>query len=67
METTLAKQTLPSGNGFTVADAYLFAVASWAPWVKLDMAPWPAIRDFVARVAARPKVQEALVAEGLVE
>jgi len=50
-----------------VADAYLFAVASWAPWVKLDMAPWPAIRDFVARVAARPKVQEALVAEGLVE
>ena len=63
----LAGKQYLMGDHFTVADAYLFAVASWAPWVKLDMAPWPAIRDFVARVAARPKVQEALVAEGLVE
>ena len=67
VEKTLARQPFLTGERFTVADAYLFAVASWAPWVKLDMAPWPAIRDFVARVAARPKVQEALVAEGLVE
>jgi glutathione S-transferase len=55
------------GKDFTMADAYLFTVASWAPWVKLDMAPWPRLREFVSRVAARPKVQEALVAEGLVE
>ena len=67
VEKTLAKQPFLTGERFTVADAYLFAVASWAPWVKLDMAPWPKLRDFVARVAARPKVQEALVAEGLVE
>jgi glutathione S-transferase len=50
-----------------VADAYLFTVASWAPWVKLDMAPWPKLRDFIVRIGARPKVQEALVAEGLSE
>lgn len=67
VEKTLAKQPFLTGERFTVADAYLFAVASWAPWVKLDMAPWPKLRDFVARVGARPKVQEALVAEGLVE
>jgi glutathione S-transferase len=67
VERTLAKQPFLTGERFTVADAYLFAVASWAPWVKLDMAPWPKLRDFVARVGARPKVQEALVAEGLVE
>jgi len=35
--------------------------------VKLDMAPWPKLRDFLSRVAARPKVQEALEAEGLAE
>lgn len=67
VEKTLASQPFLTGERFTVADAYLFAVASWAPWVKLDMAPWPKVRDFVARVGARPKVQEALVAEGLVE
>lgn len=67
VEKVLAGQPFLTGARFTVVDAYLFAVASWAPWVKLDMAPWPKLRDFVARVAARPKVQEALVAEGLVE
>lgn len=67
VEKTLASRPFLTGERFTVADAYLFAVASWAPWVKLDMAPWPKLRDFVARVAARPKVQEALEAEGLVE
>ena len=67
VEKTLASRPFLTGERFTVADAYLFAVASWAPWVKLDMAPWPKLRDFVARVGARPKVREALVAEGLVE
>lgn len=67
IEKTLASRPFLTGERFTVADAYLFAVASWAPWVKLDMAPWPKLRDFVARIAARPKVQEALEAEGLVE
>lgn len=67
IEATLSRQPFLMGAGFTVADAYLFTVASWAPWVKLDMAPWPKIRDFLARVAARPKVLEALEAEGLSE
>ena len=67
VEQALARQPFLMGARFTVADAYLFAVASWAPWVKLDMAPWPRLRDFMARVAARPGVREALLAEGLVE
>jgi len=67
VEQALARQPFLLGQGFTIVDAYLFTVASWAPWVKLDMAPWPELRDFVARVAARPKVQEALAAEGLAE
>jgi glutathione S-transferase len=53
------------GSQFTVADAYLFTVLNWCQWTGIDLAKWPALKDFVARVAARPKVQEALKAEGL--
>ena len=67
VEKVLAGQPFLTGERFTVVDAYLFAVASWAPWVKLDMAPWPKLRDYLARIAARPKVQEALEAEGMSE
>jgi glutathione S-transferase len=53
------------GDKFTVADAYLFTVLRWAPHVKIDLGRWPNIKAYVDRVTARPKVQEALKAEGL--
>jgi glutathione S-transferase len=53
------------GEQFTVADAYLFVVLSWAPYIKVDLSKWPAITSYVQRIAARPKVQDALKAEGL--
>jgi glutathione S-transferase len=53
------------GERFTVADAYLFTQLNWCQWTGVDLARWPALRDYHARVAARPKVQEALRAEGL--
>jgi glutathione S-transferase len=53
-------------NQFSVADAYLFTVLNWANFVGFSMAPWPVVQAFSARVAARPKVVEALKAEGLV-
>lgn len=56
-----------TGEHFTVADAYLFTVLSWGKHVNLDMARWPRVNEYLARVAARPKVQEALRAEGLVK
>ena len=55
------------GDKFSVADAYLFTILNWAPMVKFDLARWPAITDYYKRVAQRPKVQEALKAEGLVK
>jgi glutathione S-transferase len=55
------------GDKFSVADAYLFTILNWAPIVKFDLSRWPAITDYYKRVAARPKVQEALKAEGLVK
>lgn len=55
------------GADFSVADAYLFVVMSWGTWVKIDYSPWPVLQAYQARVAARPGVQAALKAEGLLK
>jgi glutathione S-transferase len=59
-----AKQFL-MGDTFTVADAYLFTILNWTNYVKLDLSQWPTLVDYQARIGARPKVKEALKAEGL--
>lgn len=56
-----------TGDNFTIADAYLFVVANWSNFVGIDLGRWPALKAFQDRVAARPKVQEALAAEGLLK
>ena len=53
------------GERFSVADGYLFTIANWAAGVHLDLAPWPALQAFQARIAARPAVQQAMRDEGL--
>ena len=55
------------GSAFTVADGYLFTVLNWGQWVDIDIAKWPVLAAYQARVSARPKVQEALKAEGLIK
>jgi glutathione S-transferase len=55
------------GDHFTVADAYLFTVLGWTKYVGMDLSKWPTLVEYSARVAARPKVQEALKAEGLIK
>lgn len=54
------------GDTFTVADAYLFTILSWSGHVGADLAKYRTLTDYVARVGHRPKVQEALKAEGLI-
>ena len=54
------------GERFSVADAYLFVCLNWTQFQKFDLSPWPVLLDFMRRVAARPAVQQALAAEGLV-
>ena len=51
---------------YSVADAYAFTVLSWARMLSVDLGPYPHLNAYLARVAARPKVREAMVAEGLV-
>ena len=55
------------GETFSVADAYLFTVLGWAAHVGFDLSKWPVLQQYSARVGARPKVVEALKAEGLVK
>ncbi len=54
------------GDVFTVADAYLFTVLRWTGYVKMDMHKWPSLAAYVEFVGRRPKVHEALKAEGLI-
>jgi glutathione S-transferase len=54
------------GDTFTVADAYLFTVLSWSSHVGVDLAKYHTLTAYLARVGHRPKVQEALKAEGLI-
>ena len=67
MDKHLAGRPYLTGDTFTVADAYLFVVVNWAKFQSIDLAPWPNLAKFMDRVAARPKVQEALRAEGLLK
>jgi glutathione S-transferase len=53
------------GERFSIADAYLFTVLNWSNIHKIDMAKWPKLQAFMARVASRPKVLQAMKAEGL--
>jgi glutathione S-transferase len=52
---------------YSVADAYLFTILNWAQWTGIDLSRWPVLQQYHARVAARPQVQQALKAEGLVK
>lgn len=55
------------GERFTVADAYLFTVLGWARFVQFDLSPWPVLADYQKRIAERPAVRAALIAEGLIK
>jgi glutathione S-transferase len=66
LDTLLADRPYLTGDTFTVADAYAFTIVNWSNFLKIDIKPYPSLSAFMARVAARPKVREALEAERLV-
>jgi len=55
------------GETFTLPDAYLFTVLNWTGHVGIDLGKWPVLSAYQARIAQRPKVQEAMKAEGLLK
>ena len=68
LETALAGRDYLMGKQFTVADGYLFTMLMWATdRLKFDLSELPNLMAYKARVAARPKVQEAMTKEGLLK
>ena len=63
----LGKKQYLLGDTFTVADAYAFTILNWANFLRMDLKPYANIGAYMARVGARPKVQEALRTEGLLK
>jgi glutathione S-transferase len=63
VERHLAGSEYLMGSDFSVADAYLFVVSSWARPANVDFSPYPNILRLRKRVSARPAVQSAVRAE----
>jgi glutathione S-transferase len=65
LDQQLAGKDYLMGKQFTVADAYAFVLLGWTKPTQIDLAKWPNLGAFHKRVGARPKVMDALRAEGL--
>jgi glutathione S-transferase len=59
----LSDRPFLTGAAFTVADAYCYTIVMWTRLHDIDLAPWPNLEAYVARIAARPSVKAAEQAE----
>jgi glutathione S-transferase len=55
------------GDAFSLPDAYLFTVANWSQYTGVDISGLKNLGAYQARMAARPAVQAAMKAEGLLK
>ena len=67
LDALLAGRNFLGGEQYTVADAYCFTIASWAPMLGMNLKPYPHLQAYLGRIAARPAVRAALQAEGLLK
>ena len=65
LEKLLEGKQFIAGDKFTVADAYLFTVTRWAPFVDLDLSRLANLTAFMDTIATRASVREAMKVEGL--
>ena len=56
-----------AGDAFSIPDAYLFTVTNWTQYVGVEISGMKNLTAFQARMAARPAVQAAMKAEGLLK
>ena len=63
LERELAGQDYLLGSRFSVADAYLFTMLTWAERLGFDLQATPIVAHFHQRIALRPTVAAALTAE----
>jgi len=67
LDKVLAGRDYLMGKTFTVADAYLFTILNWRHPLKIDISAYKNLQAYADRVGARPKVKEAMQAEGLLK
>ena len=67
LDQQLEGKSFVMGDAFSVPDAYLFTVTNWAKPVGVDITDLQNVQAFMARMAARPAVQAAMKAEGLLK
>lgn len=65
LDQELAGRPFLTGDTFAAPDAYAFTILGWAKYMRIDLGRWPNLTAYIARIEARPKVREALAAEGL--
>jgi glutathione S-transferase len=63
LDGVLAGQPFLTGASFSVADAYCYTILMWSKLHDIDLAPWPNLAAYIARVAERPSVKAAEEAE----
>jgi glutathione S-transferase len=63
LDAHLAEQPYLLGPGFTAADAYAFTIVGWARLMHIDLAAFAHLQRYMDRIAARPKVREAMQLE----
>ncbi|MCX7196530.1 MAG: glutathione transferase GstA [Proteobacteria bacterium] len=66
LEALLSKQDYLAGE-YSVADAYAFTIVNWVNFLAMSLRPYPHLKTYLDRVSQRPRVQDALRAEGLVK
>ena len=67
VDSELAGKPYLMGEQFSVADAYLYTVTNWGQYVGLDISQLKNLVAYRERIAARPAVQAAMKAEGLLK
>lgn len=66
LDALFARQDFIAGD-YSVADAYAYAILNWTSFLGLPLTAHPHLKAYLQRVAARPAVQAALEAEGLLK
>lgn len=67
LDKALAGREYLLDDGYSVVDGYLFTILGWTRYVKLDLSNWPNLGAYATRIGARPAVQAAMKAEGLIK
>ena len=57
--TFIADKHFLVGDSFTIADSYLYIVLSWAPYVGVDLAPFPKVKAYFDRIGGLENVKAA--------